>query len=96
LTTLDILSNGRLRAGFGLGWSADEFEAAGASPKERGARADEFLAALKTMWTEDPVEFHGKHFTVPRSIIAAKPVQKPHPPIYLARSRPPRSNAPRL
>jgi len=46
LTTLDILSNGRLRAGFGLGWSADEFEAAGASPKERGARADEFLAAL--------------------------------------------------
>ena len=84
LTTLDILSNGRLRAGFGLGWSADEFEAAGANPKERGARADEFLAALKTIWTEDPVEFHGNYFTVPRSIIGAKPVQKPHPPIYLA------------
>jgi probable F420-dependent oxidoreductase len=84
LTTLDILSNGRLRAGFGLGWSADEFAAAGANPKERGARADEFLAALKTIWTEDPVEFHGNYFTVPRSIIGAKPVQKPHPPIYLA------------
>ena len=84
LTSLDILSNGRLRAGFGLGWSADEFEAAGANQKERGARADEFLSALKTFWTEDPVEFHGKYFSVPRSIIGAKPVQKPHPPIYLA------------
>jgi probable F420-dependent oxidoreductase len=84
LTSLDILSNGRLRAGFGLGWSADEFEAAGANQKERGARADEFLSALKTIWTEDPVEFHGKYFSVPRSIIGAKPVQKPHPPIYLA------------
>jgi alkanesulfonate monooxygenase SsuD/methylene tetrahydromethanopterin reductase-like flavin-dependent oxidoreductase (luciferase family) len=67
-----------------LGWSADEFAAAGASQKERGARADEFLAVLKTIWTEDPVEFHGKYFAVPRSIIGAKPVQKPHPPIYLA------------
>ncbi|HEV8720333.1 MAG TPA: LLM class flavin-dependent oxidoreductase [Candidatus Binatia bacterium] len=65
-------------------WSADEFEAAGADPKARGARADEFLAALKKIRTEDPVEFHGKYFTVPRSIIGAKPVQKPHPPIYLA------------
>ena len=73
-----------MRAGFGLGWSADEFEAAGANQKERGARADEFLSALKTIWTEDPVEFHGKYFSVPRSIIGAKPVQKPHPPIYLA------------
>lgn len=83
LTTLDILSKGRLRAGFGLGWSADEFEATGAQ-RGRGARAEEFLAALKAIWSDDPVEFHGKYFTVPRSIIGAKPVQKPHPPIYLA------------
>ncbi len=83
LTTLDILSRGRLRAGFGLGWSADEFEAAGAQ-KDRGARAEEFIAALKAIWAEDPVEFHGKYFTVPRSIIGAKPMQKPRPPIYLA------------
>ena len=84
LTSLDILSNGRLRAGFGLGWSVDEFEAAGANQKERGTRADEFLAVLKVIWTEGPVEFHGKYFSVPRSIIGAKPVQKPYPPIYLA------------
>lgn len=84
LTSLDILSHGRLRAGFGLGCSEDEFEAAGAAAKERGARADEFLAALKAIWTEDPVEYRGKYYSLPRSIIGAKPVQKPHPPIYLA------------
>jgi probable F420-dependent oxidoreductase len=84
LTTLDILSNGRLRAGFGQGWSADEFEAAGADQTNRGTRADEFLTVLKTIWTDDPVEFDGKYFNVARSIIGAKPVQKPHPPIYLA------------
>lgn len=94
LTTLDILSKERLRAGFGLDWSADEFEAAGANQKERGARADEFLAALKTTWGAGPVEFHGKYFTVPRSVIGAKPVQKPHPPIYLGLLHPPCLSAP--
>src|SRR5262249_17623837 len=47
LTTLDILSGGRLRLGFGLGWSPDEYEAAGVPFKERGRRADEALTALK-------------------------------------------------
>ena len=84
LTTLDVLSGGRLRVGFGLGWSEDEFEAAGASLKERGARADEFIQVLKAIWMNDPVEFHGKYYKVPKSIIRPKPIQKPHPPIYLA------------
>ena len=84
LTTLDILSNGRLQVGLGQGWSVDEFEAAGASMKERGKRADEFIQVLKAVWGEDPVEFKGDFYSVPRSIIGAKPVQQPHPPIYLA------------
>ncbi len=84
LTSLDVLSGGRLRVGLGQGWSQDEFEAAGAVFKDRGARADEFLAVLQAIWTTDPVEFHGKFFTIPKSIILPKPVQKPHPPIYLA------------
>jgi len=84
LTTLDILSRGRLRVGFGLGWSKDEHEATGASMEIRGKRADEFLAVLKVIWTTDPAEFHGKYFQLPKSIIQPKPVQKPHPPIYLA------------
>lgn len=84
LTTLDYLSSGRLRVGFGLGWSKDEFDTVGASLKTRGGVADEFLQVLKAIWTTDPVEFRGKYFTIPRSIIQPKPVQKPHPPIYMA------------
>jgi probable F420-dependent oxidoreductase len=84
LTTIDYLSNGRLRAGFGLGWSRDEMDATGADMKQRGARGDEFLSALKAIWTQNPVEFSGKFFRIPKSYIDLKPVQKPHPPIYLA------------
>jgi alkanesulfonate monooxygenase SsuD/methylene tetrahydromethanopterin reductase-like flavin-dependent oxidoreductase (luciferase family) len=83
LSTLDVLSNGRLRVGMGLGWSKDEFEAAGASWRERGARADEFIAVLQAIWTSDPVEFQGQFYHIPRSIIQPKPVQKPYPPMYL-------------
>jgi probable F420-dependent oxidoreductase len=84
LTTLDILSGGRLRAGFGIGWSPDEYEAAGATWQDRGKRADESIEVLKKIWTTDPVEFHGKHYRIAKSFIGAKPVQKPHPPIYMA------------
>jgi alkanesulfonate monooxygenase SsuD/methylene tetrahydromethanopterin reductase-like flavin-dependent oxidoreductase (luciferase family) len=49
LSTLDVFSHGRLRVGMGLGWSKDEFDAAGASWRERGARADEFIAVLQAI-----------------------------------------------
>src|SRR5262245_4642632 len=84
LTTLDILSFGRLRVGFGIGWSPDEYEAAGVTWYERGKRADESIKALKKIWTTDPVEFQGKYYRIPKSVIGPKPVQKPHPPIYMA------------
>ena len=84
LTTLDVLSAGRLRVGFGIGWSPDEYEAAGATWEERGKRADELIQALKKIWTTDPVEFQGKYYRIPKSVIGPKPVQKPHPPIYMA------------
>jgi probable F420-dependent oxidoreductase len=84
LTTLDVLSNGRLRLGLGLGWSKDEMDATGADPAKRGAMADEFLQVLKAIWTSDPSEFRGKFYQLPQSHIFPKPVQKPHPPILLA------------
>lgn len=84
LTTLDVFSGGRLRVGLGQGWSKDEYDAAGVVPRGLGRRADEFIQVLKTIWTTDPVEFHGRYFQIPRSIIQPKPVQKPHPPLYLA------------
>ncbi len=84
LTTLDVLSAGRLRIGFGIGWSPDEYEAAGVTWQERGKRADESIKALKRIWTTDPVDFQGKYYRIPKSFIGPKPVQKPHPPIYMA------------
>lgn len=84
LTTLDVLSGGRLRAGFGIGWSPDEYEAVGATWSDRGKRAEEAIEVLKKIWTTDPVEFHGGHYRIAKSFIGPKPVQKPHPPIYLA------------
>jgi len=84
LTSLDVLSGGRLRAGFGIGWSPDEYEAAGATWPDRGKRADEAIEILKKIWTTDPVEYQGKHYRIAKSFIGPKPVQQPHPPIYLA------------
>jgi probable F420-dependent oxidoreductase len=84
LTSLDVLSGGRLRVGFGMGWSPDEYEAAGTSWSGKGKRADEFIRALKAIWTTDPVEFKGEYVHIAESTIGLKPVQKPHPPIYMA------------
>src|ERR1051326_4369015 len=69
LTTIDYLSNGRLRVGLGLGWSKDEMEATGADMKQRGPMADEFLQVLTAIWTKNPVEFKGKFYRVPNSYI---------------------------
>jgi probable F420-dependent oxidoreductase len=84
LATLDVLSGGRLRVGLGQAWSVDEMEAVGADPKERASRADEFIAVLKAMWGPDPAGFQGRHFRVARSVVNLKPIQSPHPPLYLA------------
>jgi len=89
LTTIDILSKGRLCVGLCLGWSKDEMDAAGADITKRGAMADEFLQALLAIWTRDPAEFHGKFYHLPKSYISQKPVQKPHPPIIMAAFAPP-------
>lgn len=81
LTALDVLSGGRLVAGIGSGWSKDEHVAANSDWHTRGARSDEGIALLKAVWTTDPVEFAGVHYTVPRSYVSLKPVQQPHPPL---------------
>lgn len=81
--TLDILSEGRSIAGFGIGWSKDEYQASNIPFQNRGKRADEFIQVLKRIWTDDVVEFKGKYYNIPASKIGPKPIQKPHPPVYL-------------
>lgn len=88
LATLDILSNGRLVVGLGLGWSPDEFQIAGVPFSKRGERADEFLQALIAVWTHEIVEFCGTHYQIPPSIIGPKPQQRPRPKIFLGGASP--------
>jgi probable F420-dependent oxidoreductase len=83
LSSVDIVSNGRLDAGLGIGWSPDEYEATGTDMTRRGARLTEYLACLEEIWTGDPAEFSGEFYRVPRGWVDPKPVQRPHPPVLL-------------
>jgi probable F420-dependent oxidoreductase len=78
--TLDLLSRGRVICGLGIGWSKDEYQVANVPMQSKGARADEFIQALKKVWTDDIVEFEGQFYKIPASKIGPKPIQKPHPP----------------
>lgn len=89
LATLDIVSGGRVDAGFGNGWSDEEFAATGATKQGQGRRADEFLSLLKALWTDEIVEHAGEFYQVPRMRLDPKPVQRPHPPILLGAVAPP-------
>jgi probable F420-dependent oxidoreductase len=84
LTAIDVLSGGRLKVGLGGGWSTDERIAVGAPSDHRGVRNDEFIETLLAAWTADVVVYDGRFEHVPASRIDLKPVQRPHPPIYLA------------
>jgi len=81
--TLDVLSQGRVISGLGLGWSKDEYQASNIPFMNRAQRADEFIQVMKKIWTDDVVEFKGKYYDIPASRIEPKPIQKPHIPIYL-------------
>lgn len=83
LSTLDLLSAGRLDAGVGLGWSRDEYTATGAAWSRRGALFDEFLQCLVAAWTDEEVAHEGEFFQIPRCAIEPKPVQSPHPPLLI-------------
>ena len=82
-TTIDILSEGRIICGFGIGWSKEEYLAANIPYEKRGERANEILEVMKKVWTDDIVEFNGEFYKIPKSIINPKPIQKPHPKILL-------------
>ena len=88
MTSLDVLSGGRLTVGLGSGWLPQEYVAAGVPFERRGARMEEYLRCLQALWTEDPVEFAGEFYTVPRSHVGPPPVQRPHPPILLGGTAP--------
>jgi probable F420-dependent oxidoreductase len=84
LATIDVLSHGRLTVGVGVGWMEEEFEALGLPPfAERGAVSDEYIRAFKELWTSDDPSFEGEYCRFSDITFLPKPVQKPHPPIWV-------------
>ncbi|MFN8525019.1 MAG: TIGR03619 family F420-dependent LLM class oxidoreductase [Chloroflexota bacterium] len=81
IASLDLLSNGRLIFGIGVGWLQPEIEAVGGSYVERGAQSDEYLAAMETIWSGEYCSFKGKWVSWDRMIAVPPPAQLPRPPI---------------
>jgi probable F420-dependent oxidoreductase len=88
LASLDVLSNGRLLLGVAGGWLKEEFDMLGVPFRERGRRTDEYVTLLRALWTEESVTFHGRYFDLTEAAFFPKPLQQPHPPIWIGGSSP--------
>ena len=86
--TLDILSGGRLDLGLGMGWSEEEYAATGATKRHQVRRSEDFIAALRALWTQDVVQHDGEFYAIPPTKADPRPVQRPHPPILLGGTAP--------
>ena len=88
IASLDLLSGGRFLFGVGGGWNAEEMEDHGTVFKSRWRLLRERILAMKELWTKDEAEFHGEFVNFDKCWSWPKPVQKPHPPIYLGGDSP--------
>jgi probable F420-dependent oxidoreductase len=88
VASLDIVSGGRAVFGVGVGWNREEMRNHGTDPATRGKLMDEQLAALRQIWTAEQAEFHGQHVDFDPIYLWPKPVQQPHPPIYVGGESP--------
>jgi len=83
LSTLDVLSCGRVTAGMAVGWMEKEFNALGVPFQDRGALTDEYITAIKVLWTQQKPAFHGNHVRFENISFEPKPLQKPNIPIWI-------------
>jgi probable F420-dependent oxidoreductase len=81
--SIDLISGGRFVFGVGAGWNLEEMRNHGTDPKTRGALLDERIEAIKALWTDEPAEYHGKYVDFDATYLKPKPVQQPHPPIFI-------------
>jgi probable F420-dependent oxidoreductase len=88
LATIDVLSQGRLIVGAGAGWMREEFALLEVPFEARGSLTDEYLEAFRELWTKDRPAYHGKHVRFAEVLFYPKPLQKPHPPIWIGGESP--------
>jgi probable F420-dependent oxidoreductase len=84
--TVDRLSGGRFIFGVGVGWAKQEFDALGVPFTRRGAISNEYLEAIKTLWTQDVASYHGTFVSFQDVHTAPRPIRSPHPPIWIGGS----------
>ncbi len=89
LSAIDVLSEGRLLFGVGVGYVKQEFDVIGVPYEERGARVTEHIEAIRALWTQDAPEFDGKFTKISGVQSHPHPVQQPHPPIVIGGTSPP-------
>ncbi len=80
---VDQLSGGRFILGVGIGWAQQEFQALGVPFKSRGAITNEYLEAIKLLWTQDVASYEGRFASFKDVNTAPRPIQSPHPPIWV-------------
>lgn len=83
IASLDLISGGRFIFGIGVGWNREEMANHGTDPRTRGKLMDERIRAMRELWTKDEAEFHGEFLDFDPVYAWPKPVQRPHPPIYV-------------
>ena len=89
MTSVDVLSGGRLIFGIGAGYLRAEFEAVGASFADRGELTNEYIEAIQALWTQEKPSFEGRFVSFGEIDAQPRPVQKPHPPIVVGGVSPP-------
>jgi len=79
---VDVLSGGRMVIGIGTGWSSEEFGALNVPFEHRGSRTRDYLQVMRSLWCDDISSFEGEYYSLPECVLAPKPLQKPHPPLF--------------
>ena len=83
LSTLDVMSDGRLIVGAAMGWWEEDFASLQVNRKKRGKLFDEQLELVTALWTQERVTFHGEHYSLHNMPLQPKPIQKPYPPVWI-------------
>jgi len=88
VTTLDLVSKGRVILGVGVGYQAADFQAFGVPMAQRAALFEESVAIIRQCWSGEPFSFHGQHYTLDNVQIRPRPFQTPAPPLWIGASVP--------